>query len=93
MNQTQCIRCPNCGAQAIRNYVTNDATIPISLNQVVSRTECPACDYLMVVCPQSGHVVEAQAPGLSPVSVLNPSSCSKHTALELPHYFQFPIAC
>lgn len=28
------------------------------------RTECGSCDYLMVLCEETGRVIEAYAPGL-----------------------------
>ncbi|MGF1538549.1 MAG: replication restart DNA helicase PriA [Elainellaceae cyanobacterium] len=51
----QAIRCPNCGRLAERHYLIEDALV---------RTQCHGCDYLMVTCSRTGHVVEAYAPGI-----------------------------
>ena len=51
----QNIRCPNCGSEAERYYL---------LNSQLTRTQCPTCDYLMVMCSRTGKVVEAYAPGI-----------------------------
>ena len=51
----QIVRCPNCGSEAERHHLTdNDLT----------RTQCQACDYLMITCSLTGKVIEAYAPGL-----------------------------
>lgn len=50
INQTQTVRCPNCGSHAQRNYYANNQTI---------ETTCPTCDYLMVSCSQTGKVLES----------------------------------
>lgn len=49
----QAVHCPNCGALAERWHYSDR-----------TKTECGVCDYLMVTCPQTGNVIEAQAPGL-----------------------------
>ncbi len=49
------IRCPNCGEIAERHHLSY-------LGQV--KTQCEECDYLLVMCTRSGHVLEAYAPGL-----------------------------
>ncbi|MBW4582955.1 MAG: replication restart DNA helicase PriA [Tildeniella nuda ZEHNDER 1965/U140] len=49
------VHCPNCGSHAERYYLTIDH---------LTRTQCSACDYLMVTCSQTGRVIEAYAPGL-----------------------------
>ncbi|MGB3237673.1 MAG: hypothetical protein WBB29_05205 [Geitlerinemataceae cyanobacterium] len=49
------IRCPNCGSPAERHYL---------LDSQLTRTQCPTCDYLMILCSQTGNVVEAYSPGL-----------------------------
>lgn len=66
MHVTQTVRCPNCGSSAQRRYFTSEEAAYSSCpsNQVI-QTECPVCDYLMVICSLSGRVVEAQAPGTS----------------------------
>lgn len=52
----QTIRCPNCGNFAERYHLAKSQ---------LTQTQCPACDYLMVTCTQSGRVVEAYAPGIA----------------------------
>ncbi|HEY9891114.1 MAG TPA: replication restart DNA helicase PriA [Candidatus Sericytochromatia bacterium] len=55
MRITQEVRCPNCGSHAERLYfIKTDLT----------KTQCPACDYLMINCSRTGRVVEAYAPGI-----------------------------
>lgn len=51
----QTVRCPNCGSLAERHHLT-------LVSQV--KTECQACDYLMITCVRTGRVIEAYAPGL-----------------------------
>lgn len=51
----QAVRCPNCGSLAKREYITS--------SQIV-RTQCPACDYLMILCSNTNKVIEAYAPGI-----------------------------
>jgi phage FluMu protein Com len=70
------IRCSNCGSIAERHHLSFLAQI---------KTQCDDCDYLLVMCTRSGHVLESYAPGLpnpksKPVSVrlapLSPSHSS-----------------
>jgi predicted RNA-binding Zn-ribbon protein involved in translation (DUF1610 family) len=49
------VHCPNCGGLAERHY---------QVSSHIVRTQCPECDYLMVMNAQSGQVIEAYAPGL-----------------------------
>ena len=49
------IRCPNCGAIAERHHLSYLAQV---------KTQCEECDYLLVMCTRSGHVLESYAPGL-----------------------------
>ena len=56
MQTSQIVRCPNCGSYAERNYL---------IDQDITRTQCPVCDYLMVNCSSTGKVIEAYAPGIS----------------------------
>jgi hypothetical protein len=51
----QTIRCPNCGSLAERHHHALIAQV---------RTQCDDCDYLLVMCSQSGRVLESYAPGL-----------------------------
>jgi uncharacterized Zn finger protein len=55
MYQIQKIRCPNCGSQGERHYVTSSQ---------ITRTQCQTCDYLMINCTRTGKVIEAYAPGV-----------------------------
>jgi len=49
------VRCPNCGNPAERHFLVKDQII---------RTQCHACDYLLVTCDRTGKVIEAYAPGI-----------------------------
>ena len=49
------VHCPNCGQLADRYHLEADQLI---------RTQCSACDYLMITCARTGKVIEAYAPGL-----------------------------
>jgi hypothetical protein len=51
----EAIRCPNCGAIAERHHLSYLAQV---------KTQCEECDYLLVTCTRSGHVLESYAPGL-----------------------------
>ncbi|AFZ04382.1 hypothetical protein Cal6303_5499 [Calothrix sp. PCC 6303] len=53
----QKIRCPNCGSEGERHYISQSQ---------ITRTQCPSCDYLMVSCTRTGKVIEAYAPGINP---------------------------
>jgi hypothetical protein len=55
MQIVQQIRCPNCGSEAERYYVTDNN---------ISRTQCHTCDYLMISCTRTGKVIEAYSPGI-----------------------------
>jgi DNA-directed RNA polymerase subunit N (RpoN/RPB10) len=50
------IRCPNCGAIAERHHHAYLSAV---------KTQCEKCDYLLVMCHRSGHVLESSALGLS----------------------------
>ncbi|HIK46337.1 MAG TPA: replication restart DNA helicase PriA [Leptolyngbyaceae cyanobacterium M65_K2018_010] len=52
---TQQVHCPNCGHLAERHHLQADRLV---------RTQCGACDYLMITCSTTGKVIEAYAPGL-----------------------------
>ncbi len=49
------VRCPNCGQMAERHVLEDNRLV---------RTQCHACDYLMITCTTTGKVIEAYAPGL-----------------------------
>lgn len=51
----QQVHCPNCGQLAERHHLDTDHLV---------RTQCAACDYLMITCSRTGKVIEAHAPGL-----------------------------
>lgn len=69
MQLKQDVRCPNCGGQALRHTLSDrlPQTLKCPENKA-TQTECPACDYLMVMCTLNGAVIEAYAPG-TPLSV------------------------
>lgn len=55
MQIVQKIRCPNCGSEGERHYLSDSQ---------LTRTQCPTCDYLMISCTLTGKVIEAYAPGI-----------------------------
>lgn len=55
MQTVEMVRCPNCGSCAERYHLSGDQLI---------RTQCSACDYLMITCAITGKVIEAYAPGI-----------------------------
>ncbi|MEB3290344.1 MAG: replication restart DNA helicase PriA [Leptolyngbya sp.] len=55
ISMSQQVHCPNCGHLAERHHLLKDQLV---------RTQCHACDYLMITCTRSGKVIEAYAPGL-----------------------------
>lgn len=57
------IRCPNCGSLAQRLLSDCLPTGRKCPARQVTQTECPVCDYFMVMCGQNGRVLEAYAPG------------------------------
>ncbi len=61
------IRCPNCGSIAERHHLSYLAQV---------KTQCEECDYLLVMCTRSGHVLESYAPGLpsEPRSPIKPTA-------------------
>ena len=54
-SHVETVHCPNCGHHAERQHIQESRII---------RTQCPACDYLMVTCALTARVIEAYAPGL-----------------------------
>ena len=50
-SSSETVHCPNCGSLAERQHIQESR---------ITRTQCGACDYLMVTC----SVIEAYAPGL-----------------------------
>lgn len=58
--------CPNCGSKATRTYFSSrEAFYHRCAGHQMIQTECPACDYLMVMCARNGIVIEAYAPSTS----------------------------
>ena len=55
MQIVQSVRCPNCGSLAKRLYFLNAKVMNSdSAEDRITRTECSACDYLMVTCSSDG---------------------------------------
>ncbi len=50
------IICPNCGSPAAERHQIAERQI--------ERTQCPECDYLLVMCQRTNQTIEAYAPGL-----------------------------
>jgi hypothetical protein len=70
MQTEQIVRCPTCGSPAERHYFTSsDPTYAKCLHHQVTQTECPVCDYLMVMCSLTGNVIESYAPSQSVQSI------------------------
>jgi hypothetical protein len=64
MNTIQTVHCPNCGSLAQRRFFdSNSPVCQACPDHQVAQTECPVCDYLMVMCWKNGSVLEAYAPG------------------------------
>jgi hypothetical protein len=59
MQTVQRVRCPNCGSLAER-WFSGDRSLNSDL---IVRTECSVCDYLLVMNMPTGRVIEAYAPG------------------------------
>ncbi len=55
MDAIERVRCPNCGSHAERHHLFSSRLV---------RTQCAACDYLMVMSSNTGKVLEAYAPGI-----------------------------
>lgn len=65
MQKIERVRCPNCGNLAERHHLFSSR---------LTRTQCGACDYLMVMCAATGKVLEAYAPGIyAPAPVPTPT--------------------
>lgn len=56
----QRVNCPTCGGSAERYRSLSDSLV---------RTQCDRCDYLMVLCADTGRVVEAYAPSFAPAAL------------------------
>lgn len=56
----QRVNCPTCGGSAERYRSLSDSLV---------RTQCDRCDYLMVLCEDTGRVIEAYAPSFAPAAL------------------------
>ncbi|NEQ52619.1 MAG: hypothetical protein F6K11_21185, partial [Leptolyngbya sp. SIO3F4] len=61
---SQQVRCPHCGAMADRyfldiNQFSQQVIQRCAADDVVTRTVCDHCDYLMVLCTKSDAVLDA----------------------------------
>ena len=67
MDLNQAIPCPNCGNVANRRHFTSNKPFyhPCQGDRII-QTECPVCDYLMVMCSLNGRVIEAHSSCTSP---------------------------
>lgn len=66
--------CPNCGSSAAERHQL--------LTEELTRTQCPHCDYLMVSCTLTNRVLEAYAPGIDALKLLDMRS---HKPIESIH--------
>ncbi|AFY70903.1 hypothetical protein Pse7367_2647 [Thalassoporum mexicanum PCC 7367] len=69
MSIIETVNCPNCGYLAERHHLHMLAQV---------KTQCDACDYLMVISTRSGSVVESYAPGIYA------SQISERRSIEMP---------
>lgn len=62
MNHTYTVRCSDCGSLAIRSHLINvlGANNHSSKSHAI-KTECPSCDYLLIICSASGNVIDAHS--------------------------------
>lgn len=59
MAQTYSVRCPNCGSLAIRSYfIEQEIEYNDCPENQMTQTECPSCDYLMIMCSINGKLIE-----------------------------------
>jgi DNA-directed RNA polymerase subunit N (RpoN/RPB10) len=78
------IRCSNCGSIAERHHLSYLAQV---------KTQCEECDYLLVMCTRSGHVLESYAPGLPSEPPLPIKSISsRRNSFMNPHGDRIAIA-
>ena len=62
MDKTYSVRCPNCGDMATRSHIiSKEVGYGNCHEKRVIQTECPHCDYLMVIGFASGNVIEAHS--------------------------------
>ncbi len=61
LNHQQTVCCPNCGAKAQRFFFMSYSRLrSIPQTDRIIHTECPICDYLMIMSSLNGRVIEAQ---------------------------------
>ncbi|MFO5494941.1 MAG: hypothetical protein ACLBM6_20935 [Cuspidothrix sp.] len=99
MQRAYIFPCPNCGSEAKRQFLTDEKLAhKYSLINQIIRTECPVCDYLMVIRSLDGSVIEAYAPGIpsnfQPLTTSNLSpEVSKQNILEMSTSILFSSIC
>jgi len=69
MNHTYNVRCPDCGGLALRSHLINTVKCVNSCpeNQTI-KTECPSCDYLLIICSANGNVIDAHSSSTSVIA-------------------------
>ncbi len=67
MDLNLAILCPNCGSVANRRHFTSNEAIyhPCQGDRII-QTECPVCDYFLLMCSLNGRVIEAHSSSTSP---------------------------
>lgn len=69
----QQVSCPNCGGKAIRHCTPPmDVAPDANPKHLICRTECPECDYLMMMCVLEGELAEVYSPDMSMMAVNRP---------------------
>lgn len=70
---TQEVSCPNCGGRAIRQCTPPvDSNPKTSPQHLICRTECPSCDYLMMMCVLEGELTQVYSAEMSMMEVNRP---------------------
>ena len=67
MQEQLMVRCPNCGSFAKRHLLNHQVTATsqkVDSPQVI-RTECPHCDYLMMICLKGKEIISVYSPLMS----------------------------
>lgn len=69
MDCTYRVPCSNCGRTATRSYfISREPRYARCPKERVIHTECPHCDYLMVMCSLNGRVIEAHDSSTSAIN-------------------------
>lgn len=63
--KVQRVHCPTCGSSAERYHLLDDG---------MTRTQCSSCDYLMILCTETGRVIESYSPSFVPSAALAAST-------------------